>query len=202
MEKEKKETKQSNPNRSFGCWYENPTIVVLFLILLLPVGLVLLGNSKNTSIAWKISISVLVFATFIYVGSQYKLVRNFVIEVPNVSIDQLEYSDVVISSENFAFTVTGKKIEVPENEKFLKVSYKISNNEAEEIYYISMLDEPCLEDINGERVMPDLSISEEPFGLILPSESKTGFLFFRFSKSFIPENFLIRDFLYKINEQN
>jgi hypothetical protein len=202
MEKEKKETKQSNPNKSFDRWYENPTVIVLFLILLLPVGLVLLGNSKNTNIAWKISISLLVFAMFIYVGSQYKLVRQFAVEIPNVSIDQLEYSDVVISSENSAFTMTGKKIDVSDSEIFLKVSYTISNKEAEEIYYISMLDEPCLEDINGERIMPDLSISNEPFGLILPNESKTGFLFFRFSKSFIPENFLVRDFLYNIYEQN
>ena len=200
MENEKQEIKQNKPIRSFDRWYENPSVIVLFLILLPPVGLVLLGNSKNPSIAWKFSISLLVFAIVIYVGSQYKLVRNFTDEVPNLSIEQLEYSNVVISSENSAFTITGKKIDVPDSEKFLKVSYTISNNEAEEIYYISMLDEPCLEDVDGERVMPDLSISQEPFGLILPNESKTGFLFFRFSKSFIPENFLVRGFLFKIYE--
>ncbi|MCK5848058.1 MAG: hypothetical protein KAH01_02525, partial [Caldisericia bacterium] len=144
MEKEKKDNRQNAPKGHRVKWYEIPSVIVVLLFLVPPVGLVLLGNSKKTNIVWKLLIGVLVFAIFAYVGSQYKLTKNTNEELSTLSIEQIEYSEVLITFENSAVSMNGKEVSASSDEKFLKVLYTINNSGSEEIYYISMLDDPCV----------------------------------------------------------
>lgn len=66
----------------------------------------------------------------------------------------------------------------PENEQWIQVFFEVTNEGTNKLYYISLTDNPMVL-TDDEAISPDLSLSYEPFGEILPEETKSGYLVFR-----------------------
>jgi hypothetical protein len=78
------------------------------------------------------------------------------------------------------------------DEVFLKVSFNVTNTSEKEFFYVSLLDQPFISNVTGEKILPDATISDDPFGTIQPNETKSGFFLFRVPLHFDVQSFTIQ----------
>ena len=182
-------------------WFEVPWVIVVFVLFIPPVGFVLLGYSRKCSFIWKIAISCL--ACFLYFFILYQTMGG-VNSSRNLDVNYLQepfaYSSISFSSTDAAHSLHGIEVQPGEEEVFLQVNYIVRNPSDSPRFYVSLLDEPRLLNEEGREILPDLTVSQEPFGEFKKQEEKSGFLLFRIPQNFYPQSFVIQGSTYEIPE--
>jgi len=161
----------------------HPIWIIILLFLLPPVGLVLLGEQKTVKSFYKYSISLCyVLLLFIFL-LHYQIAPKTNQEKTGMqNTEKVQYKMTRVEYPFELVNGVKETINRPENEQWIHVFLEITNEGSNKLYYISLTDNPIV--LTGdEAISPDLSLSFEPFGEILPGEMKSGYLVFRLPAS-------------------
>ncbi len=175
-----------------GFWYESNWVILVSNLLLPPLGLVLLGNSRHVSMLWKCFVAFIAtvcMGCFIWQLSFVPPVENSQFQLTGSPI---VYSNIMLDTPLEITSIYNVAAKPSKDEVFLKVSFDVTNTSEKEYFYISLLDQPFVSNITGEKILPDATISSDPFGTIQPNETKSGFFIFRVPLHFDVQSFTIQ----------
>jgi len=102
------------------------------------------------------------------------------------------YSNITLDTPPEITSLYGVTAKPLKDEVFLKVSFNVTNTSEMEYFYVALLDQPFISNVTGEKILPDATISGDPFGTIQPNETKSGFFIFRVSLHFDVQSFTIQ----------
>ncbi|HPJ12628.1 MAG TPA: hypothetical protein PLV00_04455 [Caldisericia bacterium] len=175
-----------------GLWYESNWVLLISNLLIPPLGLVLLGNSRHVSMLWK---CIVAFIATVCMGCLIWQL-SFVPSVENRQFQLTEspmvYSNITLDTPPEITSLYGVTAKPLKDEVFLKVSFNVTNTSEMEYFYVALLDQPFISNVTGEKILPDATISGDPFGTIQPNETKSGFFIFRVSLHFDVQSFTIQ----------
>jgi hypothetical protein len=182
-------------------WYEENWVLLVTNLLIPPLGLVLLGNSRNISLAWKCSIALLLSVAIVCFAVQ--LTPMFSTDKKNVTTFQnpIQYFHITFEEVSTVTTPQNLIVKPAQEEFFLQVHFEIYNDSDEEFFYVSQLDQPYIYSSDGDRLNFDATISMDPFGNIEPKEILSGFFLFRIPPNFKAQTFLIQGNSFFIPEE-
>lgn len=157
----------------------HPIWVLFLLFLLPPVGLVLLGEQNTVKPFYKYCIALCYGVLLLILLLHYQITPRTSHE--NTGLQDNEQVQYRMIRVEYPFElVNGAKETIikPENEEWIQLFLEVTNTGINNIYYISLTDNPVV--LTGEEaISPDLSLSFEPFGEMAPNETKAGYLVFR-----------------------
>ena len=172
----------------------HPGWVVLFLLLLPPVGLILLGEQRDVKPFFKICIGLCYGLILLLMIQHYQLVPKVMIsETLQHDAEKVQYKMLHVEYPTSLPNGLREIVQKEDKEIWVQVFIEVTNIGKQKIYYISLIDTPVLITEFGS-IDPDLSLSYEPFGEISPQETKIGYLVFRVNPDQTPVTFQIASY--------
>jgi hypothetical protein len=175
-----------------GFWYESNWVILVSNLLIPPLGLVLLGNSRHISLLWKCIIAFIATILIVCIIWQFPFIPPIENKQFQPTQSPIEYSNITLDVPLQITSSYNVTIKPTKDEVFLKVLFEITNTSEKEYFYISLLDQPFISNSVGEKILPDATISSDPFGTIQPNEIKSGFFIFRVPLHFDVQSFSIQ----------
>ncbi len=167
----------------------SPILIMLLVFILPPLGLILIGNHSKLSISVKILSGIVasIFVLLFFFQYQWQP-RSKIVEKPlNV---QFSYQFQGYSFPELVLSSLDNMIPAPDDGRFVRIDYTITNLSDIPSFYISLLENPLLM-TEAKEYVPDLTLSREPFGTIEPKQNMEGYLIFQVPANEIPQYFKI-----------
>ncbi len=163
--------------KKFDRFLSSPLLIIFFLFLLPPLGLILLGSSQRISTFSKwftgISLSILVLLFLMQYQWQERLPTADKIGQENLRYEliSIEYPEEVPNSIN-------EIVKAKKEFHLVKLNFTVENQGSQSLFYASLIDQPELITPEGSYP-PDLTMSKDPFGNLIPDKVSSGYFIFQ-----------------------